>query len=859
MNYSCLFTASPQPNYQLVAATTALREHRIDCCAGGRCFTFPARAIQQAARVAGSAVRPLLRTGATRPLVHPGDLKLPWLEILGIYAIETEAAPTVIIALGASSPAVIENLIKPGLPEQGRPLVGQSEKIRLLSQVADLVGEYESAYRLGTAADTAFPDRILLNLENTMDALQSSTKERHSKGAPNSSMLFVCRRSGFRDVEKLFVTAEIPVLQVETICGFMAETVPNWRSILGTGWLPRIDCFEKSLRKALGSKILPGVVQTDLADSTTRKPAELAVCAAAKFAIFGWLPQHGLNGTINGGKFEVGQFVETLRGTQTDGDVTLFSLARNVFPGEEELRLKTSEERLESSWMQFQTPHAEDEVFLFCSHSAYGDRHEGTKSSQLATASRQLMPLGFLNPASLGVLRCLFPLLKIDVVAYSPAASKTTRSAVVERMLRLAKLEPVDPQVIGQLQKQIHDFRKPDQLAITPNPPHLRCIELDDRYDAAISSPRSCGGPHANAFPASWPRELLGRLLEVGRNGQGLAAEIFSLGIRLTSLLLRVDPDKLQALILGGDAGPTNEFRLISALYEIVRTAAAGDPDVRRTRGARFGHLALRKDLVLMLRDAAKGRLAVPPLLAEWITKNVKITCVMPMDALLHPQPTNLIQDQWRPLPCGFQSYTVYPKLFSPVPTGASIAADIDILLEHAIRALDAGDGTRAPGWLANKISQTNELTAAMMIRTGHVEDFPYGDLLSQKTSKNTRVMLAYLPSQILVRCILLNEHGRELLKQWCYNLFENVSNHGRIKTEGSGKYEGSLSSESQSLLAVFMDTEGMAAAALDCCRDGLLDKSGRQHDPGPLRVHFLPDELAKCFQAPLVSESRGA
>ncbi len=53
-----------------------------------------------------------------------------------------------------------------------------------------------------------------------------------------------------------------------------------------------------------------------------------------------------------------------------------------------------------------------------------------------------------------------------------------------------------------------------------------------------------------------------------------------------------------------------------------------------------------------------------------------------------------------------------------------------------------------------------------MMIKTGHVEDFPYGELLAQKTPMNTRVMLTSLPSAILVRCILLDEPGRELLKQ---------------------------------------------------------------------------------------------
>lgn len=863
MNRSCPETASPPPLYQLEAATSVLRDHRIDCHAAGRCFTLPAKAIQQAVRVAGSEARPLLRTGALRPLIHEGDLRSPWLELLAIFAIDTGVAPTVVIALGASSPRVVEHLIKPRLGEPDRALAGHSEKMRLLNQVAELAGKYERAARTGAICAPVRPERILHNLETTMDSLQSRTNDRRHAdaavaSATNSSVFLVCGASGVRGVEALFATAEIPIVQVDSVRGFMAETLPNWRAVLGTGWLTRIDCLERSMRRALGSKAIPGLVRAELIDGTGRKPAELAVSAAAKFTAFGWLPQHWSAASLTRTKFKVGHFVKTLGGAMTDGDISVFKLPRIVFPGEEELRIRTPEERLESSWTQFQTPFAEDEVFLFCDHSAHGERADGEIDfPQIETVARQLMPLGFLHPTSLGVLRCLFPSLRIDMIGYSPAASTTTRSAVLERILRLARDMADEPGVIEQLRKEVVALRNPEQLGCPQNPSHARCIELECQLQAMRGGARSFGGAGTGAFPSSWPRKLLGTLLGAGRSGQGPAADVFSVVIRLASLLLRVAPDKLGALILGGDAGAIKELRLVRALAEIISAAAAGDSDVKRTKGTRFGHLALRKELGLMVREAVKGRLAAPPLLAEWITRQVRLTCVMPLDPLAPPQSPRPVEV--RPLPCAFGSYRNYRKLFSPDPAGPSIAADVTRLLEHAMRALDPGDGTRAPGWLANKISQANELTAAMMVRTGHVEDFPYGDLLSSKTPRNTRAMLAALPSQILVRCILLDEPGRELLKQWCASLCEEVSGHWRKEIEGIGESGGGLSSEARSLLDVFRDAEGMAAAALDCCRNSLLTQAIRKPGPSDLRVYFLPEELVNNFRTPVLMKSRGA
>lgn len=856
-------TASAHLNHELDTALAVLRAHRIDCCANGRCFHVPSGAIQRSVGIAGSAVNSLLRAGASKSRVHPEDYQSPWLDILGIFAIETGATPAVVLAFGSSSGDVANHLIESidSVPNT-TPLAG-SEKMRLLNRISELADRYEHAVERGKTDMHALSERIQYILGSTMVALQSPHKTKRSpnveaKSLTNSGLFFVCASSGFSDVAKHFATAVVPIVQVASLPEFISGTLPNWRAVLGSGWLPRIDAFEKALRLAVNGKNCSHFVPIGAPDAMRNGPAELAVSAAAKFVTFGWLPQQWSSSSVTGNKFKPGRFVKTSGGAMTDGDITVINLPRTVFPGEEELRIATPEERLESSWLQFQTPFSADEVCLLVDHNAYGGRADRQSVPvQLDTAPRNLLPLGYLHPTSLGILRCIFPSLRIEVIGYSSAASTTTHSAVLERILRLAKVRPDDSATIEMLRNEINALRSHDRPDRPKTSPHSRCIELDGRLEAAEFS-RSSGGRGEGGFPSSWPGKLLRRLLEAGRSGRGPTADLFAAIIRVAALLIRVDPKKLRTLILDPDGRAINELRVVRALFAIIRSAAAGDPDVIRTKGSRWGHLALRKELAVMLRELAKGRLAAPPLLAEWVTENVRLTCVMPLDPLEPSTPPSPIESGLRPLPGGFQSFRHYPRLFSANPTSSTIAVDVSHLLHHAMLSLAAGDDTKPCGWLANKISQANELTVAMMVRTGHVEDFRLGDLLSPKTPKDIRSMLSAVPSQLLVRCILLDDAGRELLIRWCEEISRKVACHWHAETEDPDGINRRLTSETQSLLAVFGDMEGMAAAALDCCRKRLRAHTVKNPERDAFQVYFLPDELVNLFRKPVIYRSRG-
>lgn len=836
-----LITESRYPQYDHCAAFELLQAHRIDCCANGRWFTMPLRAIQKTAGIAGAKVREVLRKEANPITVHPQDLTSPWLDVLAIHTLDFGGKSTVVLAFGASSKSIVKLLTgRQNLKPYAEPPLN-TEKSLTLRRVSELVERYVNSANAGILGRNASVDRVLVNLQTTMPA-----------GNDSSALFLVCSKSDHEAVTHAFSEAAIPVMQAETLAGFLTGILPSWREIIGSGWLPRINCFLRSLHLAMIRKDHSCSVQADVF-GVACGPTEIAVGAAAKFTAFGWLPQQWVIDEKMRKQTPAGRFVKTVGGAMTDGDISLFTLPRIAFPGEEELKLGTPEERFESSWMQFQTSFAHDEIYFYCDHSAHGERAEdGSGYHEGGAPPRSLMPLGFLHPSALWVLRNLLPSLRIDIIAFSPASSTTTRSAVLERKLQLAKNKPGDADAIEILRAEAEALRFPERVVRPKESIHSYCMELD----GCIASAPPSGGSDVAAFPSSWPLTLLERLFDAGRSRQGSAAYVLDTCIQLASLLLRVDPGKFRSLILEKEMGSVHELRLVQALYKMIKLGASKDRDVERTKGSRYGILKIRKELGLMLREAVTGgRLAVPPLLAEWMTNRVRITCVIAVDQFEHPPEPRPVQEGRRPLPGDFHAYRVYPQLFSADPVSSSIVVDVEPLLRHAVHALAPGDTVRNCGWLANKISQTNELVAAMIVRTGYLEDFPFGDLLSSKEKRNIHTMLAILPSKVLLRCILMEDEGRKCLEQWCDSLREEVTSHWQKETQDPGGKGGGLTSEARSLLAVFQDHAGMAAAALDCCRNRTPAQTGQR----ALCVHFLPDQLANFFRRPKLDRSLGA
>ena len=856
-------TASLPVDHRYEAALEALNGHRIDQCANGSSFTMPASAIQSAARIAGKAVRPLLRSNPSKATVHSDDLLMPWIEIEGVYTFQTEDGPCAIMVIAVSANYLIkEYLLK---SEDGAVVTENTEKVCLVKTASRILRQFLSASAAKQVKDCLDnPEQAIIRRDLTILRLKQLTVSKSDDPSErsdryfSSGMLFVSDRLDPDSVRAILGDSEISVLQVRELPEFLTGKLMVWRTLFGTGWLTRVDHFVRTLESAIRSKHIEDHLQVHCDCPNRGGAAELAVVATAKLVMHGWLPsQCSSSATTAGSRGVAGRFIQVPSGSMTDGDISIFKLPRLIFPGEHDLRLRTPEERLRASWGHFQTPHAQDEVFLYFDHSGYGEREVDVLDFKCPDPTdRRLMPIGFLHPISLSILRSILPALQIDVVGYASASSTTTRSAVLERLLRLVSLQASDPVHHHNLREEVARLLAPSELKKPRESTHMRCMELDGLIQANQPGDSSACTSCADVLPESWPRKLLRKLLMAGRGHQAPNSEVFGNIVMLASILFEIRAEQFKDLILSKEKSHSHEVGLVIALYKMISFAAKENADVRRTQGSRFNHLLLRKNMAIMIRDAVKGRIAIPDSLATWLTKHVKVTCVMGLDPInsgLLPEP----KMGRAALAGSFHSYRLYKHLFHPEAVKSSIEVDLTALLDYASYSLAEGNEGK-PGWLANKISQTNELMAHMMVQTGHLEDFPYGEMLSPKTARNVRSMLSVLPAQLIVRCILGEQGGRECLDHWAQDICAMVARHWRDDIAGSTKVSPVLSSDSAAILEVFRDVEGLATAALNCCRKRFVLAGGAKQRDMRLSVYFLPDELRNQFRKPMLTKSLG-
>lgn len=853
-------TASLPINFQYEAAIDVLHRHRRDRCAADACFTLPTSGIQDAARISGGAVRGLLRSKASNALVHPDNLRTPWIEIMGVYTFHTEAGPSFVMAIGISSASLVHKLQMEN--QQDTSILHNTEKMRLVDKSSALLGQFLSAStKMHGRLIQEHPERAQIRQINSIARIQKLAEPRSKPlngiSEDEECIFFVCDKQIPDFLLEIQDQSGLPILHADGLPQFMTGSLMAWRSWFGTGWLPRLDNFLHDLESALRRKHVEDHVEVNYNQTNRAGSASLAAVAAAKLVTHGWLPQQYSscsNASVTSGVLK--RFIETFGGAMTDGDISIFQLPKFVFPGEEELRVKTTAERWNASWGLFKTPFPQDDVFLYVDHSGYGERETDVLDFEGSDPScRKLMPLGFLHPLSLGIIRSLLPAVRIDVIGYTAASSTTTRSALLERLLQLVRQQPSGQVHLSTLRDEIAKLRSPSESKPPRTSTHRRCMEIDQLIESYQQRDTPEGSSCADALPKSWPKKLLGRLFAAGSGSPPPDLEVSSSIISLASLLLRIPDDQFKALLFSGSGSAVSALDSVNAIFSLIRLAAKDDPNVRRTQGSSYNHLALRKDMAIMIRDAVKGRLAVPELLADWISKHVRITCVMPLDAL-HPGLPQMPKNDRPALACSFHSCRLYKHLFGPESV-ESIEVDLSALLSHASLALTAERG-KGRGWLANKISQANELSANMMVRTGHLEDFSYGEILSPKTAKDSRSMLSALPAQLLVRCILSQCGGRDLLANWAGELGDRVAAYWNKDLASSSEEPPSLSSDAASILTVFSDIEGIATAALDCCRSRVLGSCPGKQSNMRLTVYFVPDELRNQFRKPNLMKALG-
>ena len=212
-------TASLPVDHRYEAALEALNGHRIDQCANGSSFTMPASAIQSAARIAGKAVRPLLRSNPSKATVHSDDLLMPWIEIEGVYTFQTEDGPCAIMVIAVSANYLIkEYLLK---SEDGAVVTENTEKVCLVKTASRILRQFLSASAAKQVKDCLDnPEQAIIRRDLTILRLKQLTVSKSDDPSErsdryfSSGMLFVSDRLDPDSVRAILGDSEISVLQV---------------------------------------------------------------------------------------------------------------------------------------------------------------------------------------------------------------------------------------------------------------------------------------------------------------------------------------------------------------------------------------------------------------------------------------------------------------------------------------------------------------------------------------------------------------------------------------------------------------------------------------------------------------------
>jgi hypothetical protein len=522
----------------------------------------------------------------------------------------------------------------------------------------------------------------------------------------------------------------------------------------------------------------------------------------------------------------------------------------NAFlPGDEVIQANSAKENIKDTWCSFESPFAQDRVLIAIKYAGNGSR-DSTPQDDHETRKFCLLPP--LHVSAVGLLRRLLVKCEIRVIGYTPGESATTRSGLLERLTKRFRLNPSDAEVKASLVDWIGRLAHPERLAAHRESILDECCRIEQGFAGAPPE-----GENLNNAGSGKKPSLLELLFRRGSTGRGGFRSGCLLAGSVVREILRIKWVAILNMVNRPATGAVGRFEEIRGLNQEVQRAFAADKDVVRTRGAKVRFLALYKDLALFYANLCGGHLGLPEKLHDWIRSNFEFVCVMPMDHVAAVGSGTLTMP--RSYTGQFQSHRRYPSLFSGRQEDASVPVDMGLLLAIVGQALDLGGMGRSRGWLAHKISETNEMATALLIRTGADVDFPLETLpLDFARTGDLGLILDQLDSRLMVRCIIESQGGDQALRIWSKELATAVKQQWLAASPPDDSDYRANSERLDSLFDFFRDYTGLAAAALDCCRESLRERPAEAGCPVAtrFRIFFRSDKIREVFKLRPISRS---
>jgi hypothetical protein len=402
---------------------------------------------------------------------------------------------------------------------------------------------------------------------------------------------------------------------------------------------------------------------------------------------------------------------------------------------------------------------------------------------------------------------------------------------------------PDNSSLRSTLLDQVREFRR-SNLNVAKS--RKAYSELAEKY-ANLAIATSANNTHQNL---GLPH--LERLFDFAAKGRGNFRRAINDSLWVAWVLLSLHGKP--GFSLGALTNLADANREISLRQREVSAALRDDPDVHRTRGAKFPILSIVKSFLLLSWNIQRDILLLPDYLRQWVGKNFEFFFVQPLYRELPAKqkcPLGI-----RVTPGSNDAHRQLPGLFSTTPCEGSMCVDCRELLIRAFGSLKRKKNLAASGWLANRIAQTNEMVAALHNDHGLKEVFRLQDLLTRIKSgapskKHLSAMLRSLDARLILRCIL-EEGGNILLSEWCDDLERRA--RAAIQSWAEDNKTGSFDRLDQ-YFGFFSDRTGLVAAAIEALQQQ--QSSGRENDP-TWQVYFRLDRVRNLFRLPASQTTRG-
>lgn len=832
-------SAPSRVDLQYDAVMETLEENRLQKPPHSGCFHVPVKTLRDAAKIPSGEVRRLLGSRAeTCNLEGCEWLAMPWVDFVAVGKAPCGTGKALWAALITSIPDTVrraaENSLEIARPNP-HPRPPSSAKLqRYLNVIKDLKAYEKSIERVvrevsiyGWHAEKVIKEACLRDFGY----------ESGGGGAfVGIETLVFCAQSDLDAMALFFASTSITPVPVPSLQSFFECGLVGLRMSMGVGWFPDIDRFAQVMKGAGKAAQPPNVVSLDAVKVSGSFPRQRAVAAGSMFACLGW--STGELGVRDGQSEENPDEGAGYR--WSDGDIQVYRMPNAFISGDEVIHANSVQECLNDTWSSFESPFSQDRVLVAIRYKGYGSRNSRLQDDH---ETRDICLLPPLHVLAAGILRRFLRTCEIQVIGYTAGESATTRSGLLERLAKRYCSNPSDSEVKANLLEWIRLLTHHSERVVEPRVSILdECCKIEQSF--ADATPEGENSKNPESRERSW---LLKFLFRRGATGTGSFRTGCLLAGSVVGAILRFKRADILNMVKRPVTSAMARFNEMHSLNRKVQEIFADDKDVRRTKGAKFPILALYKDFALYYANLCRGELGLTDHLLDWIRSYFEFVCLMPMD---HVAPVRSGAPKGsRSYPGQFQSHRYYPFLFSCRQEDASVIVDVGPLLAIVGQALDLGDKKRTRGWLTNKISETNEMATALLIRTGSDSDFPMESLaLDFARTGDLGLILDQLDSRLMVRCILESPGGDGKLREWCENLGDSVRKVWHSKSRDLEHASGD--EKLDSLLEFFRDHTGLAAAALDCCRNGIVDglEDSAEADKTGFIVYFNADRIRKVF-----------